>query len=195
MSRYANDVSEIDAVAAPSGDPLRDLFRRLAAGEREALGDLYDAAAPLLFGIALLRTGSRAAAEEVVQEAFLRLATTRADLATVRRPRAYLATVARHAAADHMRRHPFPHPIAPAEAERLVEPRPSDPDTRLDLERLNCALHELSPPQREAIVLRYLHELPLRDVARATGVPLFTAASRCRLGLARLRRLLSGRSR
>lgn len=195
MSLYANDASEIDAVAAPSGDPLRDLFRRLAAGEREALGDLYDAAAPLLFGIALLRTGSRAAAEEVVQEAFLRLATTRADLATVRRPRAYLATVARHAATDHIRRHPSPHPIAPAEAERLVEPRPGDPETRLDLERLNRALHELSPPQREAIVLRYLHELPLRDVARATGVPLFTAASRCRLGLARLRRLLSGRSR
>jgi len=195
MNLCTSGAPAIDAVAGPSDDPLPDLFRRLASGDREALGGLYDTAAPLVFGIALMRTGSRPAAEEALQETFVRLASTRADLGTVRHPRAYLAAVARRAAADLARRNPPTRPLEAAEADLLAEPRPGDPVTRLDTERLRAALRRLPPKQREAIALRYLHELPLRDVARAAGVPLFTAASRCRLGLARLRRLLSGRSR
>ena len=52
------------------------------------------------------------------------------------------------------------------------------------------ALARLPAPQREAVSLRHLAGHSFREIAAITGVPLFTAASRCRLGLARLKQLL-----
>jgi RNA polymerase sigma-70 factor, ECF subfamily len=52
------------------------------------------------------------------------------------------------------------------------------------------ALHELPRNQREAIVLAYWGGLTAAQIARRSGVPLGTAKSRIRLGLARLRTTL-----
>ena len=52
------------------------------------------------------------------------------------------------------------------------------------------ALHELPRNQREAIVLAYWGGLTAAQIARRSGVPLGTAKSRIRLGLARLRTVL-----
>jgi RNA polymerase sigma-70 factor (ECF subfamily) len=49
------------------------------------------------------------------------------------------------------------------------------------------ALHDLPAPQREALVLAYWGGLTADQIARRAGVPLGTAKSRIRLGLARLR--------
>ena len=50
-------------------------------------------------------------------------------------------------------------------------------------------LARLPGPQREALVLAVGHDLTAAQVSRATGVPLGTAKSRIRLGLARMRAL------
>jgi RNA polymerase sigma-70 factor (ECF subfamily) len=44
------------------------------------------------------------------------------------------------------------------------------------------ALDQLTPVQRAAVVLHYLDELPMREVAAVQGVPLFTAYTRLRSG-------------
>ena len=54
-------------MGVPDADGIR---RRLAAGDEEALGEVYDAYAPLVFGLALRVTRSREAAEDVTQEVF-----------------------------------------------------------------------------------------------------------------------------
>jgi DNA-directed RNA polymerase specialized sigma24 family protein len=51
-------------------------------------------------------------------------------------------------------------------------------------------LLELPHPQREAIWLHLFAGCTFAEVARVAGVPTFTAASRFRLGVARLRRLM-----
>lgn len=45
----------------------------LLAGDETALADVYDALAPLVYGIALRTTGDGAAAEELTERVFLRL--------------------------------------------------------------------------------------------------------------------------
>jgi RNA polymerase sigma-70 factor (ECF subfamily) len=76
-------------------------------------------------------------------------------------------------------------------AERLqgvAEPPPAAeqvlPDTR---DALRTAVARLPEPQREAVVLAYWGGLTAGQIARRVQIPLGTAKSRLRLGLARLR--------
>jgi RNA polymerase sigma-70 factor (ECF subfamily) len=62
-----------------------------------------------------------------------------------------------------------------------------DPAGAVDASRLSALLRALPAVQREALYLRHWAGLTFAEIGRATGVPTFTAVSRCRLGLARLR--------
>ena len=60
----------------------------------------------------------------------------------------------------------------------------------MDADRATAALSQLPTAQREAVYLHHFAGLAFREIGRVTGVPTFTAASRYRLGIARLRRAL-----
>ena len=64
----------------------------------------------------------------------------------------------------------------------------ADPARGVDAARLTRWLHRLPARQRGALFLRFFAELSFAEIGRILGIPTFTAASRCRLGLARLRR-------
>jgi len=158
-------------------------FRRLARGDLAALEVLYDREADALFALALWLTGSREDAADAVQEVFVKLAAGRGRLARVRRPRAYLLAMARSAALDRLRSGRREEPAG----DLLLEAPAGDPGSGLDAEAASRHLRELPLPQREAVYLRYFAELSFAEIGRVTGVSLFTAASRCRLGLQKLR--------
>jgi RNA polymerase sigma-70 factor, ECF subfamily len=171
---------------ADGGADLEAVFRRFAAGELAALAQLYDLCAAELHGLALWRCGSRAEAEDAVQEVFVRLATTTADLSRVRNPRAYLLTMARRAACDLLKRRRPGEPLG----ELLVAAVAADPAAAVDAGRASLHLRALPAAQREALYLRHFAGLTFAEIGAVTGVPKFTAASRCRNGLDRLRALL-----
>jgi RNA polymerase sigma-70 factor, ECF subfamily len=175
-------------VRAPAPARIEAAFRRLAQGDPAALEDIYTLEADRLYALALWITGSRDDAADAVQDVFVKLAGRRTDLSRVRRPRAYLLAMARSAALDR-RRGRVPRPEA--EDRLLEEADPNampDPHGRADARLADRWLRRLPLDQREAIYLRYYAELSFAEIGRVTGVSLFTAASRCRLGLAKLRR-------
>ncbi len=168
---------------------LRGLFTDLASGKIAALGSIYDACGDMLYGLALWRTGSASEAADVVQEVFVRLADAHRRLAHVGNPLAYLRRMTHRAAVDvHRRRRRRRED--PIEACALLETGEMSPERQAEATRLSKLLEQLHPAQREAIYLRHFCGCSHAEVARATGVPTFTAASRCRLGLKRLRALL-----
>ena len=172
-------------------EPWRRLFRAIAAGEAEALARLYDLSADRLFGLALWRTGSRDDAAEVVQETFVRVAEQRGRLARVRDPRWWLLAVSHRLAIDHARRRRR-RPTEGLEAcAELVAPQ-TDHAATLDAARLCSLLCRLPAKQRAVIYLRHFGEMTFTEIGRSLGIPIFTAASRYRLALARLRRLAGG---
>ncbi|MFG0317612.1 MAG: RNA polymerase sigma factor, partial [Planctomycetota bacterium JB042] len=68
---------------------------------------------------------------------------------------------------------------------------PAAPDElaarRETIEALVAALFSLPEPSREALLLRYLEDLPPREIARRLGVPVETVRTRIKRGLAALR--------
>src|ERR1700731_1906203 len=80
---------------------MDELGERLARGDRDAFAELYDTCADRCHHYLTIYLGSRDAADDVLQETFLRLAHNRKKLAGVEKLLAYVFTVARHEAARY----------------------------------------------------------------------------------------------
>lgn len=170
-------------------EPWRGVMAELAAGNREALGRLYDMASTRLYRLALWRTGNRDDASEVVQEVFVRLAREREQLGRILDPRWWLLAVAHRIAVDITRRRNRRRNEATGDFSGLVAPA-ADPGRTIDADRAWELIRRLSPRQREVIFLHHFAELSFAEIGRCLGIPAFTAASRHRLAIATLRRLL-----
>ncbi|MDT0386620.1 SigE family RNA polymerase sigma factor [Streptomyces sp. DSM 41921] len=142
----------------------------------------------LLHVARLLTGGDRQRAEDLVQEALVKLWFAWPKVAE-QAPEAYVRTVLVRLAARSARRRWW--------GERPVEQLPdrADPGDMssavAERSRLEAALALLSPKQRAAVVLRYCEDLPEAQVAQALGCPVGTARSHASRGVARLRQLLS----
>src|SRR6187399_3133018 len=84
-------------------DDLGPTVERVARGDPEALGPLYDALAPEIFAAALWRTGSRADAADVVQDVFVKIAASPSVLRNLHNPKRYVLTMAHRCAIDRTR--------------------------------------------------------------------------------------------
>jgi RNA polymerase sigma-70 factor, ECF subfamily len=171
---------------APDNQRDRELLSDLAAGRTEALAELYDRHAGSLFRHALVLVRHRADAEDLVQGVFVKLAATGADLLGVRQPPSYLHRILHTTWIDGQRRNATDERVA-APAAIGIEARHGAAEAAIDVAR---AIQTLPTLQRETIVLHAIEGFSFREIGRMTGVSLFTAAGRYRLGIARLREAL-----
>jgi RNA polymerase sigma-70 factor (ECF subfamily) len=136
-----------------------------------------------------------AKAEDTVQDVFLRL-WLRPDRFDERRGDlgSYLALMARSRALDIARSESAgaragERLAAAVEADPPQAERPDDQvEARDRSARLRAAVGQLPNRQREAVALAFWGDLPAREIAERTGVPLGTARSRLRLGIEKLER-------
>lgn len=160
--------------------------------DEDAVGAAYEAHGAELYRFVLRGLGDAGAAQDVVQETFLRAwrAADRFDpqLASLR---VWLFAIARNTMLDHARAtrvRPWQSDLVdPPTAERaagMVE------DAGEQLVRswvVEEALRRLSEQHRTAIVQTYLRERPYAEVAAGLGVPVGTLRSRVFYGLKALR--------
>lgn len=194
MSAVAEHVDEQASTTASAQlgarpETWRRLFDELADGSHMALEELYDLASAQLYGLALWRTGSPEDASDVVHEVFLRLAQQRNRLSAIRAPRSWLLTVTHRAAVDAARRRSRRQSQSLEECP-FLEAAGADSDRTLDARRASLLLAGLPPAQRDVIYLHHFLGCTFAVIGDIVGVPTFTAASRYRLGLDKLRRLM-----
>jgi RNA polymerase sigma-70 factor (family 1) len=82
----------------------KDLFRRIAEGDESAFAIIFHRHKSPLFDYGMKITKSQVAAEELVQECFVKLWLARKNLQTVDNPVGYLHMMARNAGVDYLRR-------------------------------------------------------------------------------------------
>jgi len=124
------------------------------------------------------------AAADVVQEVWLRVVRGLTTLRDAARFRAWLFGIARRVLMDRLRARYAEPAIEPVELEEIEHPAADD--RAEDLSRLQAELHRLPLLEREVLVLFYLRELSLNDIAAIAAIPVGTVKSR----LFRARRLL-----
>jgi RNA polymerase sigma-70 factor (ECF subfamily) len=180
-----------DQPAKHADEDWRDIFADLAAGRLVALDALYDAAAPDLYGLALWRTGSVEDAADVVQDVFVRVAEQGSKLASVRNPRAWLLTVTRRIAVDFVRRRSR-RATEPLDEYLFLTAADGHSERMLDAAQASILLSALPDTSREILYLRHFVGCTYTEIGQIVGVPKFTAASRYRNGIDKLRKLMEG---
>ncbi len=168
------------------------LLQRVAAGDRAAFRDLYEATASRLYAICVALLKDRARAEEALQESFVRIwerasAYDEAKGAAL----AWMSVVTRRVALNELRRRDNAHSSldgddqAPEIAADLPELDP------IGKGRLMECLDKLEAERRQWVLLAYVHGYSHEELARRFERPLGTMKSALFRGLADLRKCIS----
>jgi RNA polymerase sigma factor (sigma-70 family) len=176
----ANIAAVEGATDAPApADTDAALVRRIAAGEHDALRELYARYGALAHSLARRLLGDRQLAEEVVQDVFFtfwrqarRYDPDRGRVVT------WLIRLTRNRAVEQLRGDPPAVAAAAAEAEGVAR-----------------AVADLPVPQFEVLRLAYFDGLPPAEVAERVGVPPGAVQARLRLALNGMRSLAEPRER
>lgn len=169
------------AVALPRAEVLDTGPLVLALFEREGAS---------LVRLARLFVDDRNAAEDLVQEAFIRLARSAARIHDPAKAAAYLRSIVLNLARDHNRRglvslrHQLPFDDQRASVEDEI-------NLRDDQRRVIEALRDLPHRQRDCLVLRYYQELGIDGIAATLGLSPNSVKTHLRRGLAAMERLLT----
>ena len=155
----------------------------------EEFGRFYDRTRLALRAYLAVATRDGGLADDLTQEAFIRLYTAKAPFANDEHRRRYLFRIASNLLNDHWRkaRHaelPLDGSLLGLSAQATSRERPPDLDTRRDLSR---ALGKLAPRERQLVWLAYVEHLSHREIAAAAGV----GATSVRVLLFRARRRLA----
>jgi RNA polymerase sigma factor (sigma-70 family) len=177
-------------------DDDQRLMRSFAARDPGAADTLYRRFAGRIYGLGLVMLGNDAAAQDLVQDTFVKLwrSADRYD-----RSRGKLETwvllMARSLGIDAIRRRvlearTLEHLDPPVEADQA--PGPDDQVITLDLtERARSAMASLPPEQRAALELAYLGGKSSAEISDLEGIPIGTAKTRIRAALLRLRETMA----
>lgn len=156
------------------------LLAGVAEGDPDAFAALWTRYGQPVHGLCRAMLGERAAAEDAVQETFLRIWRGAASYDPARgAPAAWVMTIARNVARTAARSRAVPVPWHEA-------PMPDEADGAVDRLWLRDAMGELSQPERLALELAYFADLSHTQVAERLGEPLGTVKARIRRALLRL---------
>ena len=162
------------------------LVERARKGDGAAFAEIVSRHGGTIYSVCYRLAGEPAAAEDLAQEAFLRLYRTLDKFRPDAELRPWLYRLTANVCLDALRRREAATTPLDVLAEAGAEPSVERPDEqpevallrreeRLDVQR---ALLQLPADYRAALVLRYLEDLSYREIADALGVPVSTVETR-----------------
>jgi RNA polymerase sigma-70 factor (ECF subfamily) len=179
--------SRMDGNAATSDKSLID---RVRSREQQAMTEIFDRYAGLVYSVALRILNDSGHAEDVTQEIFFQLwrnpdsfSPSRGSLGT------WLLVVARNRAIDHLRQR---RPMESVDEALLASPTNLEnvAERGMIIERIQTILRDLPTEQQQSLQLAFFEGLSHSEIAQKTGQPLGTVKTRIRSALTNLRKRL-----
>jgi len=144
-----------------------DLLRRAQSWDDQALTEIYDCYAPLIYRYVYRKTGNVETAQDLTAETFHRyLEAIKRQAGPQEHLSGWLYRVAHNLIVDHYRRQPDDPPASLEVVEPAVAAKQEEHVAHgARVERARAALAMLTPLQQQVLMLRYLEELSLQEVA------------------------------
>ena len=176
-----------------SGERFSGLLAAAKDGDEHAWREIFEGLAPAVLGY--LRANGAPDPEDVLGETFLQVAR---DIARFEGEepgfRSWVFTIAHHRLID-ARRHSARRPVElspePPEPEEPADDAAAEALARIGTERVQSILAALSEDQRAVLLLRFVADMSVEDVARAVGKRPGAVKAVQRRGLAAVKRLLA----
>jgi RNA polymerase sigma-70 factor (ECF subfamily) len=170
------------------------LILQLRQGDLEALGGLYDRHRLLVYRTALAITGDTEAAADLLHDTFLRLYRFGHRIDPTRPIEPWLYRMAANMAYTWVKRRGRWHHALHEMADRLSREYPPSPSQQVEKNEawleIRRALQAISPEKRVVVVLHYLNDLPISEIAEILELPLGTVKSRLHYGRQALKQQL-----
>ena len=173
------------------------LVARVSRADQKALAELYDATVSRVYGMARGITRNLQCAEEVTEDVYWQVWRQALRFDRRRGPvMAWLLTLARSRALDHLRRgngvtaHALPDTLDQEPADPDINPSHLVATAERDRTLLD-ALNQLEPLPRQLLSLAFYRGLTHDEIAQQTRLPLGTVKSNIRRALAAMRELLA----
>ena len=196
MSRMRKDTSPAPAELRDLAD--EDLMPLVRRGEAAAFEVVYERHSGAAFSLAYRMCGTRAAAEDAVQEAFLSMWRSGARYDSARGSvRTWMLGIVHNRTIDGLRRSVV-HERRRASDEGIEERFEARERTEVEVARLDevqeirDALQTLPPEQCRVIELAYYGGFTQTEIATMLETPIGTVKGRMRLGLEKMRAQLGG---
>lgn len=166
----------------PDLDTDEKLIARANVGDAAAFELLYHRYRDWVVSVAYRYTGDRDEALDVMQDTFAYLFGKFPGFRLTARLTTFLYPVVKNRCVDHLRKR---RPNVDVDELADVLPAPEQPGSTADVHRL---LQHLPAQQREVVLLRFVDDLSLQQIAQALDVPLGTVKSRLHNALDALKR-------
>ncbi len=174
--------------AADQSRVLAELLKACAAGDRVAFRRFYDVSSRYVFGVVLGILRDREIASEVAQETYVRIWKRAGHFqADCGNPLSWIGSIARNCAIDRLRSERARGFVQFSDEIPDISGDPDPASTTLDTMVIRKLLDELRPEYRQALLLSYFQGYTYIELASVMDVPVGTAKSWVRRGIAALK--------
>jgi len=172
----------------------REIILQLKDGSLEALGALYDHHRQMVYRTALMITGDIHAADDLLQDVFLRLFRFAGNFDAERPLEPWLYRMTTNLAYDWVKRRRSLVSSLEDLADWLISSGKNTPYEAVEQQdewaQVQLAVSSLPLNQRVVVVLYYLNDLSIQDISEILEVPVGTVKSRLHYGRLALKRKL-----
>lgn len=174
----------------PDQRELERLLIAAASGDREAFGQLYSRTRAAVYGLVLSYLKHADDAQDVTQDAFVRIWDSAPQYRPQGKPMAWMLTVARNLALMRLRERGKSQTLEEKEWDAIPAHAPAI--TPEDRQVLQNALAQLSDWERQVVLLHAVTGLKHREIAAVLQIPLATVLSQYHRALKKLKVQLEG---
>lgn len=167
---------------------LESLLARIAKGDKEALGELYERTHAAVFGFAMSMASTPADAEDVLHDTYLAVYSSAESYAAKGKPMAWIMTIAKNLARMRMRKARRQLDIADDDWGRYLAAKSEvSSDERV---LLQTAMKILSDDEQQIVMLHAVAGVKHREIAAILDMPTATVLSKYSRAIKKLRTVM-----